>query len=687
MMKFDLPKENSSIIKVIGVGGGGSNAVNHMYKQGIKGVDFIVCNTDQQALDMSPVPLRIVLGASLTKGRGAGSLPEVGKNAAIENIEEVKALLANNTEMVFITAGLGGGTGTGAAPIIAKAAKEMGILTVGIVTIPFGFEGKKRKAQADAGLEALKANVDTLLVISNDKLREIYGNLKVTEAFGHADDILATAAKGIADIITTTLQINTDINDVKTVMKESGVAIMGSAMASGEQRSLRAVEQAMSSPLLNDSNIKGARYVLVNVTCGEDEITMDEFGEITDYIQDAAGMSAEVIKGYGVDPSLGDKVNVTIIATGFNSKADIGIQIEKAPAKKVFSLMDEIKTEVTPVSEVVTPQVEEITLKPMEMTSYFKEEAKKEEVKVEAVVEVVPEVKEVVTPIAEIFPLVTTEIVEEVKAEETPIIVNEVISEVIEETPMFVNETEETFVDENSIIVNEVVAEETPIIVNEIVAEETPIIVNEITAEVVETVANLNEFVEEETLVVNEIIAEEMPIIVNEIIAEETPIIVNEVVAEEVAPIINEVKEEVVEPIFEIEEVKKPVTYEFEIKSRVVASEESTVENKIEEPIAKVEPVVEAKEENTIVAKVQNDEQLKKAQDRVAKLKELSFKLKSPNGLSELENEPAYKRRNINLDSTPHSSESQGSPYALSENDEKKVEIKPNNSFLQDNVD
>ena len=697
MMKFDLPKENSSIIKVIGVGGGGSNAVNHMYKQGIKGVDFIVCNTDQQALDMSPVPLRIVLGASLTKGRGAGSLPEVGKNAAIENIEEVKALLANNTEMVFITAGLGGGTGTGAAPIIAKAAKEMGILTVGIVTIPFGFEGKKRKAQADEGLEALKANVDTLLVISNDKLREIYGNLKVTEAFGHADDILATAAKGIADIITTTLQINTDINDVKTVMKESGVAIMGSAMASGEQRSLRAVEQAMSSPLLNDSNIKGARYVLVNVTCGEDEITMDEFGEITDYIQDAAGMSAEVIKGYGVDPSLGDKVNVTIIATGFNSKADVGIQIEKAPAKKVFSLMDDVKVELSPVAELVTPKVEEITLKPMEMTSYFKYDTS------------TPLSVTTTTPVAEIFPLVTTEVVEEVKAEDTSTalsLTNSFVNEVVaEETSMFVNETEETYVDENPIIVNEIIAEEIPIIVNEVVAEETPIIVNSIIAEVVESVANINEFVEEEVLfvneviadnsttlsvteseVVNEVVAEEAPIIINEIVAEETSV-VNEIVAEEVVSIVSEVKEEVVESIFEIEEVKKPVIYEFEIKSRVVASEESTIESKIEEHVAKAEPVIQAKEENTIVAKVQNDEQIKKAQDRVAKLKELSFKLKSPNGLSELENEPAYKRRNINLDSTPHSSESQVSRYTLSENEDKKVEIKPNNSFLHDNVD
>jgi cell division protein FtsZ len=545
MMKFDLPHDNSSIIKVIGVGGGGSNAVNHMYKQGIKGVDFIVCNTDQQSLDISPVPLKIVLGSSLTKGRGAGSLPEVGKNAAIESIEEVKALLANNTEMVFITAGLGGGTGTGAAPVIAQAAKEMGILTVGIVTIPFGFEGKKRKAQADAGLDALKANVDTLLVISNDKLREIYGNLKVTEAFGHADDILTTAAKGIADIITTTLQINTDINDVKTVMKESGVAIMGSAQASGEHRSLRAVEQAMASPLLNDSNIKGARYVLVNVTCGEDEITMDELGEITDYIQDAAGMTAEVIKGYGVDPSLGDKVNVTIIATGFNSKADLGMSFEKAPEKKVFSLMDE------PKKEVAAPVVNELP-KTEEITSFIKGEEK-------------------VAVVENIVPMV----------DETP--VNEVKEESSANEPFM--------------------------------------------------------FVREEEAVVNE----------------ET----------------------------------KQVTFEFEIASNnnVSIDEATEIQQEFESPVMNNEPVIESKDENVIIAKVEENEQLKKAQERVAKLKELSFKLKSPNGLSELENEPAYKRRNINLDSTPHSSESQVSRYTLSEGDDKKAEIKPNNSFLHDNVD
>lgn len=625
MMKFDLPNDNSSIIKVIGVGGGGSNAVNHMYKQGIKGVDFIVCNTDQQALDMSPVPLKIVLGASLTKGRGAGSLPEVGKNAAIENIEEVKALLANNTEMVFITAGLGGGTGTGAAPIIAKAAKEMGILTVGIVTIPFGFEGKKRKAQADEGLDALKQNVDTLLVISNDKLREIYGNLKVTEAFGHADDILATAAKGIADIITTTLQINTDINDVKTVMKDSGVAIMGSAQASGDQRALRAVEQAMSSPLLNDSNIKGARYVLVNVTCGEDEITMDELGEITDYIQDAAGMTAEVIKGYGVDVSLGDKVNVTIIATGFNSKADVGFNYEKPAARKVFSLMDEVKKEIelpivneTPVVINETPIVEE-------MTSYIKEE----EIKAIVVEEKIEEEVE--------------QVVAEIKAPEiTPepfiFIREEVVEEVIEENT---TDVEETFIAEETSIITE-----TPVFEELMMVEESPII-------------NESAFVEERS---------------------ETEITMEE----ESAPIINETPIVMETPIVE-EKVK---TFEFEITNTNVISEEPIMVSKtIDEAIAENKMEENKVEENTIVAKTQNDEQLKKAQDRVAKLKELSFKLKSPNGLSELENEPAYRRRNVNLDSTPHSSESTVSRYTLSENEEKKIEIKPNNSFLHDNVD
>src|ERR1700752_4075285 len=284
MMQFELPQEESSIIKVIGVGGGGSNAVNHMFRLGIKGVDFIICNTDKQALGKSPVPHKIQLGNSLTRGLGAGAKPEIGRDFALESIDEIKNLLKDNTEMVFITAGLGGGTGTGAAPIIASVAKEMGILTVGIVTIPFVFEGKKRRMQAEEGLIEMKKYVDTLLVIGNDKLREIYGNLKMTEAFAHADNVLTGAAKSIAEIISINLHINVDFNDVKTVMKDSGVAIMGTASASGEKRAIRSVEQALNSPLLNDNNIRGARHVLLNIMSGADDISMDEFGEITDYI-------------------------------------------------------------------------------------------------------------------------------------------------------------------------------------------------------------------------------------------------------------------------------------------------------------------------------------------------------------------------------------------------------------------
>src|SRR3954470_24586686 len=338
MMQFELPQEEKSIIKVIGVGGGGSNAVNHMFRLGIKGVDFIVCNTDKQALEKSPVPNKIQLGIASTKGLGAGSIPDVGREAALESIDEIKAFLGENTQMVFITAGLGGGTGTGAAPVIASIARELGILTVGIVTIPFGFEGKKRRAQAEAGLEEMKKYVDTLLVIGNDKLREIYGNLKMSEAFEHADNVLTGAAKSIAEIISLHMHINGDFNDVKTVMKESGVAIMGSAVASGDRRSINAVEQALNSPLLNDNDIAGARHVLLNIMSGSDDIDMDEFGEITDYIQEAAGGTAELITGYGTDPSLGDNVSVTIIATGFKSKQSTGFEAPVFKERKIVNL-------------------------------------------------------------------------------------------------------------------------------------------------------------------------------------------------------------------------------------------------------------------------------------------------------------------------------------------------------------
>ncbi len=316
--RFDLPKNQKSIIKVIGVGGGGSNAVNHMYSQGIKDVEFVVVNTDAQALKSSPVPLRLQLGANLTEGLGAGANPEQGRNAALESQDEIRELLADNTKMVFITAGMGGGTGTGAAPIVAKIAKELNILTVGIVTAPFMFEGKKKMAVAQSGIESLRENCDTVLVILNDKLREIYGNLAIRTAFSKADDILTTAAKSIAEIITIHQDVNVDFEDVKTVMKEAGAAVMGSSTEEGEGRAIRAAGAAISSPLLNNVDIKGAQKILLSIMSGEDEeLSMDELSEITEYIQEKAGDNAEVIFGQGIDPELGKAIRVTVIATGF----------------------------------------------------------------------------------------------------------------------------------------------------------------------------------------------------------------------------------------------------------------------------------------------------------------------------------------------------------------------------------
>ena len=342
-MDFAIPKENSSDIKVIGVGGGGSNAVNHMYNQGIEGVDFIVCNTDRQALDLSPVPFKIQLGKDLTDGRGAGMIPDVGMNAAMENIEDIRELLSNNTKMVFVTAGMGGGTGTGAGPVIAQVAKDMGVLTVGIVTVPFNFEGRRRLEQAQEGLEKMRQNVDTLLIISNDRLKEFGKDMTLSNAFSHADNILSVAAKGIAEVIKKTGIINVDFNDVNTVMRNSGHAIMGSAEMEGESRAMKAVEAALASPLLNDNDIHGARYILLNITYGAKEVMMDEISEITDYIEEAAGIGADVIWGHGHDEGLGDKLSITIIATGFGTDDNLIVPLEKPEPRKVVKLENDKK--------------------------------------------------------------------------------------------------------------------------------------------------------------------------------------------------------------------------------------------------------------------------------------------------------------------------------------------------------
>lgn len=561
MIQFEIHNEPGSIIKVIGVGGGGSNAVNHMFKQGIKGVDFVVCNTDKQALDVSPVSHRIQLGASLTKGLGAGAIPEMGKNSALETIDEIRKYLADGTQMVFITAGLGGGTGTGAAPIIAQVAREMGILSVGIVTMPFTFEGKKRKQQAEAGLEEMKKYVDTLLVICNDKLREIYGNLKMSEAFAHADNVLTGAARAIAEIISMHLHINVDFNDVKTVMKDSGVAIMGTATASGDRRAIRAVEQALNSPLLNDNNIRGARHVLLNIMSGSDDISMDEFGEITDYIQEASGYTAELITGYGIDSTLGDNVGVTIIATGFQTNTPKGFEPQRTPEKVVTVLEDTKKVEEPVVAAVIQTDIE----------------------------------------------TTIQEIVEEKKVDEPFLIIKESEPVVTKQEPV----AEET--DDN---------EETYIEPVSFTTEET-------------TTSREVEFVITSSSTSGE----------SDDGVDETP----DFSAEE-------------EITMEVKEIT------------IVTKTETPVEDKQEEISA---------EQNS---QLEREERIRLAQERIKKLKDMSLKLKSSEGLMELEKEPSFVRQNIKLDDVSYSKESNVSRYTLGESDDKKTEIRPNN-YLHDNVD
>lgn len=548
-MKFEMLKDKSSIIKVIGVGGGGGNAVNHMYRQGITGVDFIICNTDAQALEFSPIPNKVQLGSSLTEGMGAGSIPEVGKNSAIENIDDIKAMLGSTTKMLFITAGMGGGTGTGASPIIAQAAKELDILTVAIITTPFAFEGKRRKMQADDGLEELKKYVDSYLVISNDRLREIFGNLTLGSAFAQADDILTTAAKGIAEIITVPGYINVDFKDVRTVMKDSGVSIMGSFAAEGENRALAAVEGALASPLLKDNEIEGARYILLNISSGVREVTMDEVTIITDYIQDKAGLSADLIWGNCIDESLEDKLSVTIIATGFQTTEQRAR--DRQNIKKI---------------SLLTPE-EAPLVKPVEPVNSFIQ-AKPEVVSQEPTLKVTEEPKQS-DLFGDLFNLNSTPI----------------------EEPA------------NTAIVHQLVEEEAP------QAEAPQEAGFEFEVKLAET-----DFVFE------------------------TPVAQFEV-------------EE------EVEEVQSPVAEQKELGADDDKNDESI------------------------------EDQLRKSKERILRLKDLSMKLRTTNGLQELENEPAYKRKQMQLQQVQHSSESQVSRFTLSNDEDGTTEIRPNNSFLHDNVD
>ncbi|WP_407526426.1 cell division protein FtsZ [Lacibacter sp. MH-610] len=415
MIHFDLPKEKSSIIKVIGVGGGGSNAVNHMHSQIKDGVNFIICNTDAQAIALSAVPNKVQLGPHLTQGLGAGANPEIGRQATEESLEEIKRILEVNTKMAFITAGMGGGTGTGGAPIIAKICKDLGILTVGIVTTPFGYEGKKRIAQAEDGINRLKEYVDTLLVISNDKLRHQFGNLKMKEAFSKADNVLATAAKCITDVINSTGQINVDFADVCTVMKNGGVAILGNASAGGENRAQLAIEQALNSPLLNDNDIRGAKWILININSaeGEHEFTMDEVEIIQNHLLSQAGEDTDVILGLGYDPALGNEIGITLIATGFEQKNPFDKKpVVKEEAKPKDEKIVMVLGEPEPKKEMVQPVLFKEEVKDPIAPVIAEEVKVQEEIKPQPVVETAriefvlePVVKPVQQPVAETKPV------------------------------------------------------------------------------------------------------------------------------------------------------------------------------------------------------------------------------------------------------------------------------------------
>jgi cell division protein FtsZ len=701
MMNFNLPQEGSSIIKVIGVGGGGSNAVNHMYKQGIKGVDFVVCNTDQQALDTSPVPKKIALGSSLTEGRGAGAQAEVGRNAAIENLDDIKELLEGNTKMVFITAGMGGGTGTGAAPIIAEAAKELGILTVGIVTVPFTFEGKKRKMQAEKGLEELKKHVDTVLVICNDKLRDMYGNLKLGEAFSQADDVLSIAAKGIAEIITIEGYVNVDFEDVRTVMTSSGVAIMGSATTAGEDRATKAVVQALASPLLNDNNIFGASNILLYISSGKEEVTMDEVAEITDYIQVEAGMDADVIWGNGTNLDLEDKLTLTIIATGFS-----GDKLEKVAGNEnvVRHVLDTRRQ--APTSEPKTEQKSSIpaglTTRPVLLNSNMNgAEDATTEMSISEPTSIVTE-----EPVIR-HQLMEDEPVESPKEESTPPLMAYKVDEtdkelnaildaeapemigvkVGEELPVF---NDDEYKDENL----EVEASLDTDFVNETITNEQSKDI-ESTLEVTETPSdNLNEEIVEEGQ--EELAACTTPEILAESVEETKSLNFNFG-----APIEGEVEEEKINDNI----ITTETTTEFELdldKKEPELKEEKKTFNLYEDtPETPVKSETnELSEEPKLITRdtpindgVDTEELQRKQQERMERLKNMNQRFRSPTNLAELENTPAFKRRQVNLHDTPHSSESSISGFEvtdgndLDENGNKKGGLSDGNDFLHKSVD
>lgn len=641
-ISFDLPKNQSNVIKVIGVGGGGSNAINHMFSLGIKGVDFVICNTDAQALENSPVPIKIQLGVSLTEGLGAGANPKVGEQSAVESMEEIRSMLTSNTKMIFITAGMGGGTGTGAAPIIAKMAKDMDILTVGIVTIPFQFEGKTRNDQAQIGVEKLRQNVDSLVVINNNKLREVYGNLGFKAGFSKADEVLATAARGIAEVITHHYTQNIDLRDAKTVLANSGTAIMGSATASGANRAKEAINRALDSPLLNDNKIKGAKNVLLLIVSGSDEITIDEIGEISDHIQDEAGHSANIIMGVGEEESLEGSISITVIATGFNVEQQNEI-VNTETKKIIHTLEDEQKAEqnLTPKATASPVRLPE---KPLNIQQ-----------KPQATVR---------------HTLFDTDEIEE----KSPFEGYVKSSELLKNLPVTYEEVKaENLHEFQQVEINKINVNEFVILESKNEAEEPEIPTTAQDAE--EQILMFDLPIKKATETSNKEQKEE-PVYFN---LEE--IEVQDHV--EIVPI-TEVSNDGVKRygLDDYQEMENRLTNAKPANRAAQKVEEELVFEKrtLAEPTPEMEPE-EADPLNSPISKILSD----RTEERKKKMKEFNYKFKnSPSRIDEIEKQPAYKRMGIDLSQTQQ--EPNISRTSVNTEDDG-IELRKNNSFLHDNVD
>ena len=623
---FDLPKNQSNVIKVIGVGGGGSNAINHMFQQGIKGVDFVICNTDAQALQNSGVPNKIQLGVNLTEGLGAGANPEVGEQAANESIEEIRSMLDTNTKMVFITAGMGGGTGTGAAPVIARVAKEMDILTVGIVTMPFQFEGKIRIAQAQKGIETLRQHVDSLIVINNNKLREVYGNLGFKAGFSKADEVLSTASRGIAEVITHHYTQNIDLRDAKTVLSNSGTAIMGSSTASGTNRATEAIMRALDSPLLNDNKISGAKNVLLLIVSGSKEITIDEIGEINDHIQAEAGYGANIIMGVGEDESLQESVSVTIIATGFN--VDQQDEISNTEVKKVVHSLEDDQT-----GQDLSKDRDPAIIRPNIILE--KKEGK-----------IVHNLDLDEKALPEMDLISTTELLKNMNVIYDEVLAN--VSEdefVINEIKPVAEEPKEDVQEEEQIMLTFDLPLSKPVSIEEKSDKKVMFSLDE--SEDVKDI-KVNDYIELITVTEASEDGEKRYALDDYVMLESS---------------INENKKEKTEVLVKTEE-------------DIVFEKKVVKETKTQETAEELDPM------NSPISEILKE----RANERRQKMKEFNYKFNNSK-IDDIEKEPAYKRQGVNLEQAQHSSENNASRLSLGVDDNDDMQLRSNNSFLHDNVD